>query len=66
MKIFLNSFRNFVFCLKFHLQRFPPPDENFENSPFPLSFLPPPPSLDFEKFQFPPAFVEFKNGGCYV
>ena len=44
-KHFLNTFWNFVFCLKFHLQQFPPPNENFKNSPFPHLFLPPPPPL---------------------
>ena len=56
MKTFLNSFWNFVFCLKFHLQQFSP-NENFKNSPFPLFFS----LLDFEKFQFPQDFIEFKN-----
>ena len=55
MKTFLNSFLNFVFCLKFHLQQ-SPPNENFGKSPSP-SFSPPP--LDFEKFQFPLDIVEF-------
>ena len=59
MKTFLNSFRNFVFCLKFHLQHSPPPMK-FQKFPLPPSFSPP--SLfDFEKFQFPLDFVEFKN-----
>ena len=54
MKTFLNSFLNFVFCLKFHLQQ-SLPHENFRNSPSPS----PPPPLDFEKFQFPLDIVEF-------
>ena len=57
MKTFLNSFRNFVFCLKFHLQHSPP--MKFQKFPFPPSFSPPP--FDSEKFQFPLDFVEFKN-----
>ena len=57
MKTFLNSFWNFVFCLKFHLQQFSP-QWKFQKFPFPPSFSP---TLDFEQFQFPPDFVDFKN-----
>ena len=61
MRTFLNSFGNFVFCLKCHLQQFSP-NENFKYSPVPPLFLHPPPlPLDFKKFQFPPDFIEFKN-----
>ena len=56
MKTFLNWFWNFVFCLKFHLQQFPP-NKNFKNFPFFLFFFP----LDFEKFQSRVDFIEFKN-----
>ena len=59
MKIFLNSFGNFAFCLKFHLQQFSS-QWKFQKFPsLPPPFLPP--SLDFEKLQFPPDFAEFKN-----
>ena len=61
MGTFLNSFWNFVFCLKFHPQQFSP-NENFKNSFFPPLFLPP---LILKNFSPPPPrppdLVEFKN-----
>ena len=49
MKTFLNSFRNFVFCLKFHLQQFSPLMK-ISKIPLSPSFSPP---LNFEKSSSP-------------
>ena len=66
MKTFFNSFWNFVFCLKFHIQQFHP-NENFKNS-VPSYFLLP---LILKNFSFPKILLSSKIqyppfGSCYV
>ena len=59
MKTFLNSFWNFAFCLKFHIQQFSP-QWKFQKLLFPPSFFLPP---WFWKISVPPRVRSPSRGG---